>query len=627
MIKTFALFPLLALFMSTAQGAQSGHSILLSAKTQTATEPLTTEKVWDLDPLELNPHRQNWLLNRDVRAEGLKADYRQGHYGVILAQVVSLTRVYTRAPGPWYQEISTFSCQREPNAWFSTAEGTQIAGEAAAKHWDELLSDKLQKLTLQLNRVNESKEEKALMEGRRLFAEWLDGLEVEWQAEGKHQARLAEWKSYRTTCLSGKPVTAVKKIQPAQSLALRGQEIFDPVPPTGSEQIFARLPARRWNGLYTIRLSMDVGGKRLNGQFLLDSGSLHSLISPDFLAGQGIPPEALVLKGLHAQKVKWAEGSAVARAIGGYTLSLGNQEIPFKDLLMTETELFIPPQFVSTCCDGVLGIDFLRQYAVEFRAGPPVEIILWPRAGFHHEATRPWTEVSTTSTGDLISAACIADTGSLASKAAPPVVGARWDTGSEYALEVHATQFEKARKTPWTLTCGSQKIATRIDASPQDKNGLRFSHGKIANVGMPILGRGDTTLDLSHGRIWFTEKTLQTRIYRNESGLGVRFKYESDQGDRILQVVSIAPKSSAALFAKQTGIKVGTRLTQVDSKPIEELDLWNINQRLAGAFGTAVKLEWDVGTRHTTKLGKVVKNPILKNGVLSLAAGNVGELK
>jgi hypothetical protein len=33
-------------------------------------------------------------------------------------------------------------------------------------------------------------------------------------------------------------------------------------------------------------------------------------------------------------------------------------------------------------------------------------------------------------------------------------------------------------------------------------------------------------------------------------------------------------------------------ITQVDSKPSEEIDQWEVNQRLAGAYGDQVTLQW-----------------------------------
>ena len=48
-----------------------------------------------------------------------------------------------------------------------------------------------------------------------------------------------------------------------------------------------------------------------------------------------------------------------------------------------DSEFFAPPENPSSCCDGVLGADFLRRYVVEAcTPGPPAEIKLWPAENF-----------------------------------------------------------------------------------------------------------------------------------------------------------------------------------------------------------------------------------------------------
>jgi C-terminal processing protease CtpA/Prc len=53
----------------------------------------------------------------------------------------------------------------------------------------------------------------------------------------------------------------------------------------------------------------------------------------------------------------------------------------------------------------------------------------------------------------------------------------------------------------------------------------------------------------------------------------------------------------------KAGLKTGVRVTEVDSIPIEELDQWQLDQRLAGANGPEITLQWVAkGTRQLAPL-------------------------
>ena len=63
---------LLLLGMQVAHAASTSDKLSVHVVYQASSEPLTTEKVWGLDPLENNPHRQRWLLDRKVDLVGLR---------------------------------------------------------------------------------------------------------------------------------------------------------------------------------------------------------------------------------------------------------------------------------------------------------------------------------------------------------------------------------------------------------------------------------------------------------------------------------------------------------------------------------------------------------------------------
>src|SRR5688572_26716776 len=47
--------------------------ITLRTSFEPAQEPLTTEKIWQMDPERRNPHRARWVLERSVNLLGLRS--------------------------------------------------------------------------------------------------------------------------------------------------------------------------------------------------------------------------------------------------------------------------------------------------------------------------------------------------------------------------------------------------------------------------------------------------------------------------------------------------------------------------------------------------------------------------
>ena len=569
---------------------------------ETSDTPLTTEKIWELDPQELNPHRQNWVLSRSVELMGLRALPVSGQkqfFKVSVDNVSVRSTLFLRGPGGWYRPLSDLGCKKEPNAWFSTLDGARAAGSAANTYWDGLLSAKRLKLSFTLTHLSAATEGQALSEAKRIFTSWLLDLELEWLAHGRKVARDAEWKFYLEQ-LAANPNPACSESGTVQVAVPHFKEMMEPVPTEGPDRLkpfFARVPAKRWNGLYVIHATINLAGKKLNGQFLIDSGSARSLISPSLLAAQGVPPALMALNGLKPEKVMWSGGTGMARPIGGFEVEVGGKVTALKSMMMLETEMFAPPAYLQGCCSGVLGVDFLREYAVQFVTGKPVELKLWNRAGYYEAAKHPWVQVSTTVTGDVISSDCIAES-SLTQKNSAKVVGTRWDTGNDMALELHSSLHRpKGAKghEEWSLLCGEVKdpLARDIPISIQDSTGTRFSHHLIANVGMKLLGRGDFTLDLSHGRLWFASEGLSAPVLANRSGLILKYVL-NENDDRELRVLKIEPGSIADKTLRPLGVQPGMMVSEIDGKHSMDMDIWQVDQHLAGAYSDTVKILWRV---------------------------------
>ncbi len=564
----------LLFFFSACSFAESEFSL----KTHYAleAEPLTTEKIWSLDPKLINPHLQKWALKKEVKLIGLtaqenKKDKDKGTFGVRLEAVESTTSIYLRGDGPWYQNSSELDC-------------TKLRALEGAKYWDELLKLKRLKLNWFLQRVSGVTGDLALLKARLLFVTWLEELEAEWHKKS--------WKynlNQVSNCKKG-----VKKIFL--------DSLMEP-PSKDAPLLLARAPARRWGGRYSVRLSLEVAGKILVGQFLIDSGTPESILSPLWLEAQGVVPSLVQVKGEYPQKIIWTGGVGVASPGVVMGARLSGLPLPLKNFYILDTELFGPPLFVSSCCDGVLGADFLKRYAVELNPGPPVEVKVWERRGFYPGEDFFWVETSESLNKDWSSDCKLEGSQTL--------LGVRFDTGRQETVLLHSQYRKKLSKQgPWKLSCYSKVIVPLIPNASQNiepldgAQELDFTDQKnpAATIGMGVLGSAPLFFDFAHGRIWFSKSLLSTPLLFNQSGLKLSFRLNAEK-DRELFIKEVfsgslpssLPRTSPNFLpnpkAKKLKLLEGTVITEVDSRPSVDLDAWEVEQRLSGVYGSQVILK------------------------------------
>ncbi len=619
--------------VSNAQAVSLPSSITLAAQVQDSAEPLTTARVWDLDPHEPNPHRVHWIVERQVDLRGLTPVDTGNGFHVKVGALHSVSRIHVRSPGFGYEQ---FSCEQEPDDWFYNPDGARVAGHSAAAAWDAVLEERRARLGLLTSKVAAAGRNSALAAGREAFAKWLHENEVEWRVRARLDARVQEWKYYlqqarekgwcsaegKTT----KPVgsssspgatdlkTETREKPKAPSIEAR----LEPVPVKIKPQLLARLPAQRWNGLYSVRVSLDAAGKVVNGHFLIDSGAAASIVSPEFLKRQGVNPVILETKGLPLQRISWSGGSGLARWVSMDNAKVGVQALGISNFLLMETELFSPPETVGNCCDGILGADFLRRFAVEFIPAPEKTVLVWPRTGYSKWTEKggtiawPWVEVATAAAGEVTGDCTLTEEGG-----AKKLDGARWDTGSDAAVVVHSHWVSAlAEKThPWNLRCGNLIVAsslpTAVLQSPSESE-VRDApdspfHRKFPafTLGMDLIGRGGAVFDLANGRLWLAPDGITRPVLVNRTGLIVKFILNSADL-RELRVRKILEEGSGPVL-KKLGMKPGETIEKVDGIKSETLDTWEVEQHLAGAFGPTVKLEWTgpsdpIGKTHVDEI-------------------------
>ena len=101
-------------------------------------------------------------------------------------------------------------------------------------------------------------------------------------------------------------------------------------------KVLVRAPARRWNGLFSVRLNVLIGLKRLSGQFLVDSGAGKSVISPKWLESQGVLPVLVQSPDTRLQRVNWSGGSGLATQAVVDGVDMSGFELSLRDFLLTK---------------------------------------------------------------------------------------------------------------------------------------------------------------------------------------------------------------------------------------------------------------------------------------------------
>jgi len=608
-IKSAAIMMLFFVLGASSATAQTRRGNLkLDTSYEFVNEPVNTDQIFKHDPQLVNPHQARWVLSRKVQLKGMDVRHLgRNRFGVHTEGVDSKALGYVRGNGPWYSNWSEFPCATKQNEIFATAEGARHAVDAAAQYWEELVKSQLYALSRKLSEVSGSSPEVALKEGLQIYQAWLRKLEKQWRQKGDSRVYSAEWHFYQKQAAQSNLCGIRKKVHPPVSLA-RSFRIESPPPfPSLSEgwvKPLARAPVRRWDGLYSIRLNIEIGSQVLSGQFLIDSDTPHSVISSIWLENEGVLPSLIRNFHIPPEPISVMGTSDIAPVAEVDRVTMSGFPIDLSEFHIYDTDFFLPPQFTAPCCDGVLGSDFLRKYVVQFNPGPPNEFLIWPREGFsplvrsEDEKSRTgselvdptWIETHINPQGKLVSDDCKWSSSRTFFKAI-----VHWDTGDDVELEASPGVFSP-QMTRGTLEC-DQKILIQ---NTRLTRGTRKTSGYSLTGGIAFLSRGPFTMDLPHGRLWFSKTALDAPIRKNESGLTLNYSIKNKK--RVLEVDRIQPGSLAKELV-QEGLKLGMSISAIDSKPVSQMDLWEVDQRLAGAYGDRVILEWK--TPSGTEIKKV----------------------
>src|SRR5690606_1059192 len=131
----------------------------------------------------------------------------------------------------------------------------------------------------------------------------------------------------------------------------RWEDVMDPLPRKPGTEVLVRIPARRMNGIFAVRGTVEVGGLRLNGQFLIDTSSPLSMISPSWLEEQGMNPRVLEAFSVAKAEIGWVGGKTVGERVIVDSFEISSYPFDLDEFYLVETKIFLPPESISPCCD------------------------------------------------------------------------------------------------------------------------------------------------------------------------------------------------------------------------------------------------------------------------------------
>jgi hypothetical protein len=445
----------------------SAWAISLDWQSQTSAVPLTTERVTQLDPNEVNPARTQAVASHRLEMIGIQiippGSSADQAYRVQLSQVRAIVQTYLRTPVPAVADTTDRSG--------SSVCTPPVVARALETRLKSVLEILLPRLAGDLLRVRGVDESDAVEKADLVFEVWK--LLVE-------QTTIE--KSLELSCQIWSPEDKPRALAPADLPK------NDPASISG-----VRSPARKVSGRVAIRVGLSIADKNLSGLFLLDPTLAGSQVSEAWLTSQGIMPSLIASR---LSRGPGARSFAIPLSIGGKKqTALTFSIVPGRALRTSDPE----------CCDGVLGRDYLRQVRVSYwmETSPPA-IEIFPNSAQLPSPSfaRGGVEIPISTLGSK--STLVSDSCRLFDRAKNRVWnGWVWNLGRSEGLGLAAADRSKTgTNTLWEGYCGDARVfvPTSAQAAQVGSPERRFS----VSVGGKMLENRNWVLDLSNNRIWIS---------------------------------------------------------------------------------------------------------------------------
>lgn len=516
-----------------------------------STPRFLTDDLLKIDPHVSNPHERLWYLSRSSQIEGLKV--------IELSPEVGQQKIQDKIQDKIFGvEVEQVRVSAKLYFRSGTQSGVELQAREQSDLWLKKVREGFVRLTKALSLIRLRSEKLAETSAGRVLWRWQDSLNREWEE-------------------------SIKKTRPQQLPPVEST----PHPIIGIQnKVFARAPAKIWNGMVSVHVSLDFGTKELTGNFLVDTGAARTLISPTWLESPGFGPLLLKNVELPPIRIETPSGQRLAKRVKIFDLKVGGRSFAVDEALVVDTELFYPPKSSKVCCDGVLGVDALRLFPVEFSVETPSSLIFYEPIGFFFDQNNgrnyEWIGASLKPNGNVVS------------ECESPRLGSqvRWDTGAESVLSVHRPSVRGVTGEVQVECDGRQlvRLPHELVHFSKEKKGSFASQSPAMTIGMEFLRGQAWALDLPHGKIWFDRsRKKQLEMHRNISGISLVFK-GPPLGDRTLSVSSLDQKNSQAKEFAKRGLKVGSQIHWVNDRPADEIDEYELKKWLVGERGEILKL-------------------------------------
>lgn len=514
-------------------------------------EYFSTERVDEIDPDAWNPHRRRWLLRRQLEPEGLRAEKDAGGFRVRLDALRATAEEWFRGKGPWHRAAAEFPCGEE-ESWFATEAGSRVASGFAAEAWLKEADLRFPALLHSLGLLRGVSEAEALSLALLRIESWKRGLESAWREEILPRARAEEWGFYRSTHGGPECKRTVS--------AISWDGLREPMP-SGAAAI-------GWKSIPAEKVKRRIVMKE-DGSFLLDPGAY-----PHLRGGEGTGSEVI--------SYSWAGGkgkarvdlpqakkndSSVGRGVWGVTSTTLSSALP--DLI--------------SCCDGVIGREFVRTQIVEWDPSRKEIRVALPK-GF--APPRGWlsTEAILDRDGFVTLPSC-----ALTGPKGKQWWGGRFSPAGSGWLTLDSAYRREftAPEARGSVDCGGGwNPFTGFPIQVGGGGSLAPRVGAAFELGSAVLSSRAWILDLPHGWVHFPPGSALDAGVKHPDFPVLRTEYRLVEGRRKLFVASAPGKTNAALKA----LRMGTEVVAIQGKSPETISITDVESILRGERGSEIVL-------------------------------------